>query len=94
METASSNDEALAKTEKVKPDVIVEDWSCVHAGSKLAKSLRSRGDTTPFVLFAYNDEKEAISRAYDLGTIGFVEKSGDTQAVFSNLKSCIVAITT
>jgi DNA-binding NarL/FixJ family response regulator len=94
VETASSTEEALVKIERAKPDIIVEDWSCMHAGSELVRTLRSRGDTTPFVLFAYNDEKEAVSRAYDLGTIGFVEKSGDPSTVFSNLKSRIVAITT
>jgi DNA-binding NarL/FixJ family response regulator len=93
VETASSTDEVLIKIERAKPDVIVEDWSCMHDGFELVRSLRSRGDTTPIILFAYSDEKEAVSQAYDLGTIGFVEKSGNPSTVFSNLKSCIVAIT-
>jgi DNA-binding NarL/FixJ family response regulator len=98
IETASSNDEALVKIEKTTPDVIVGDFTglCMHArtkGSELVKTLRSKGDVTPFIVLSYNDEKELIADVLELGAIGFVGKSGDPSMVYSNLKNCIVSIT-
>jgi len=98
IETASSNEEALVKLEKTKPDVIVCDFtgfrvSAQADGSKLVRTLRSKGDTTPFIVFSYEeDETELIAELRELGAVGFVEKSGDPSTVFSNLKSCIVHI--
>lgn len=95
IETASSNDEVLAKIEKTAPDVIIGDFTgfMVHArakGTELVKTLRSKGDTTPFLVFSYDDEKELIEEVSESGVIGFVGKSGDTSTVYSTLKSCIV----
>lgn len=98
IETASSNDEALAKVEETTPDVIIGDFTgfmvCARAkGSELVKTLRSKGDTTPFVVFSYDDEKELVDEVRESGVIGFVEKSGDTSTVYSTLKSVIASIT-
>jgi DNA-binding NarL/FixJ family response regulator len=96
IETAVSNDEALTKLERTKPDVIIGDWSSAHDNSEaraLVEALRSEGDMTPIVVFAYDDEKELFAQLCRAGTVGFVGKSGDPARVYSSLKSCIVAIT-
>ena len=83
--------EALAKLEKNKPDVIVVDWSRT-VDSILVESLRSENGMTPIIVFSYGDEKELFTELCKSGTVGFVDKSGDVEKVFSSLKSCIVAI--
>ena len=97
VETALSNDEALAKMKETKPDVIVGDFTGISPyaaaiGFKLVRTLRSKGDTTPFILFSYDDEEELVSERCESGQIEFVEKSGDASTVFSNLKNRIVSM--
>jgi DNA-binding NarL/FixJ family response regulator len=98
VETASSNDEAVAKIEKSTPDVIVGDFTGIvgrarELGSELVRTLRSKGDITPFIVFSYDDEKRLVDEVCKSGVIGFVGKSFDPSVVYSALKSCIVSIT-
>jgi DNA-binding NarL/FixJ family response regulator len=98
IETASSNDEALAKIEKTTPDVIIGDFTgglwgrAREKGSELVKTLRSKDNTTPFIVFSFDDEKKLVDEVSEPGAIGFVGKSGDASAVYSTLKSCIVSL--
>ena len=94
IETATSNDEALEKMEKLKPDVIVCDLqSCLPSGCELLKSLRDKGNKTPFIIFTFGVEKELPVRVYQLGADGFVEKFGNPEVVYQNLKRCIMSVT-
>jgi DNA-binding NarL/FixJ family response regulator len=95
--TALSNDEALVKIEKMRPDVIVGDFAGFlvqdrASGFELVRTLRSQGNKTPFIVFSYDDGKDLIDDIRELGAIGFVAKSSDISITYSMLKNRIVSI--
>jgi len=95
--TASSNNEALDTIEKTKPDVIVGDSPgfSVNGRAKifeLVKTLRSKNNQTPFIVFAYDDEKIPFQEICGLGTIRFVTKSVNAPISYSILKNQIISI--
>jgi len=94
VETALSADEAFTKMEKTKPDVIVCDLSFPSENNfHFLKRLREKGNDTPFISFAYDDEKDLVLKSLDLGANGFVFKSSDAAGVYEGLKKLIVTLT-
>ena len=94
VETALSASEALKKTETIKPDVIVYDLSFPwDANFDLLKRLRENGNDTPFISFAYDDEKDIVLKSLDLGANGFVFKSADAPTIYEALKNLMVSLT-
>jgi DNA-binding NarL/FixJ family response regulator len=96
IETATSSDEALAKIENdtIKPDVIVcglpiSTSDCLD----FLKILRHNGNTTPFIVFSMDVEKELIIRALELGANGFIGRYGDPEVIYQNLKKRIEDLT-
>jgi CheY-like chemotaxis protein len=91
--TASSNDEALVKIEKTTPDVIICDFDKLEIDCfELLTNLRSKGNTTPFIAFSYDYEKEQVATAYKSGVNGFIKKSGDISEIYFALKNCILSV--
>jgi len=98
IETALSSKEAMEKIGKKKPDVIIGDFAGISvqniaAGVAIIRSIRSKGDMTPFIVFAYDEEKELYEKVFELGAVGFVGKSSDASADYPNLKKCIASLT-
>jgi DNA-binding NarL/FixJ family response regulator len=87
VETALSASEAFKKMEIIKPDVIVCDLSFSSENSfDFLKRLRENGNDTPFISFAYDDEKDLVLKSLDLGANGFILKSGCAATVCEELK--------
>jgi DNA-binding NarL/FixJ family response regulator len=90
VETAISADEAFNKVATIKPDVIVCDLSCSYKNSfDFLKKLREDGTNTPFIGLAYDDEKDLVRKALDLGASGYLIKSCDVSPFFEALKKLI-----
>ena len=94
--TAKSSDEALTKIETadIKPDVIV----CGHLMPttdcfEFLKTLRSKGDTTPFILLAPDSDEETAITAIELGANAFIEKHGNPEDTYPTLKKSIETLT-
>jgi DNA-binding NarL/FixJ family response regulator len=83
LETALSSEDALKKIEKKRPDVIVCDIQKPSTnGFNLLKTLRDKGDTTPFVVFTLTDKEQLAVQSFKLGANGFIGKVGDPATVF------------
>jgi len=94
IETALSHSEAFKKMETAKPNVIICDLSLPFETSlDFLKRLRENGDDTPFISFAYDDEKDLVLKSLDLGANGFVYKSIDAPAVYKRLKKLLNSLT-
>jgi DNA-binding NtrC family response regulator len=96
IETATSSNEALTKieTKTSKPDVIV----CGHLTSTtdcfgLLKTLRGKGDTTPFIVFSPDSNEETAIKAIELGANALIEKHGNPADTYPNLKKSIESLT-
>jgi DNA-binding NtrC family response regulator len=94
VETALLSDDASAILGEIKPEVIIVDWPWNRAGSELVGALRSKGDMTPIIIFSYDNTKQLLAELCKSGTIDFIDKSGDPETVYPNLKSYIVTIIT
>ena len=93
IETASSNQEAYSKLKQIEPNVIVCDLFKSNTNCfSFLKSLRDKGNNTPFILFTFEDEKELVDDAFQLGANGYVWKYGDPAVVYPTLKNCIVSV--
>jgi PAS domain S-box-containing protein len=91
IETASSADSALAMMEDHSYDAIVSDYQMPRTdGIEFLKLLRKSGNTTPFIIFTGRGREEIVIQAYDNGADFYVQKGGDLNAQFRELKHKIV----
>jgi PAS domain S-box-containing protein len=86
VDTCSSVSEALQNISGKRYDVIISDYAMpVTNGIKFLKTLRSRGDTTPFFFFAGKGRKSVIIEALSLGADFYLEKAGNAKVQFEEL---------
>ena len=91
IDTASSAENALAMMEHRAYDVIVSDYQMPRTdGIEFLKTLRTSGNTTPFIIFTGRGREEIVIRAYDSGADFYVQKGGDLKAQFRELEHKIV----
>jgi CheY-like chemotaxis protein len=70
---ATSTDEALEKIDRQRFDAIISDMGRppdARAGYTLLDRLRSRGDQTPFIIYASSRDPEHVAEARRHGAIG------------------------
>ncbi len=91
VDTAVSVEEALKKLEKEKFDVIVCDYQMPgRNGLDLLRTLRSRGNTIPFIIFTGKGREEVAIDALNLGANQYINKTGESGAVYAELSHSIL----
>jgi PAS domain S-box-containing protein len=93
IDTAMSVDEALAKLEKEKYDVVVSDYQMpIKDGLEFLKELREKGNKIPFIVFTGKGREEVAIRALNLGADQYLNKTGDPETVYCELAHAILGV--
>jgi PAS domain S-box-containing protein len=93
VDTACSVEEALNKLKEKKYDAVVSDYKMPGKdGLEFLKELRAKGNDIPFILFTGKGREEVIIKALNLGADHYVNKNGDPEAVYTELKHLISEI--
>jgi PAS domain S-box-containing protein len=88
---ARSADEALSILSAKTVDVIVSDYEMPGMdGIAFLKLLRTRGDTTPFIIFTGRGREVVAMQALNYGADFYLQKGGDPVAEFAELRNMIV----
>ncbi|HEY3421497.1 MAG TPA: PAS domain S-box protein [Methanomassiliicoccales archaeon] len=84
---------ALAAIASGTYDVIVSDYQMpTMDGIELLKTLRAKGDRTPFILFTGRGREEVAIEAINNGADFYLQKGGDPQVQFRELKNAIIQL--
>jgi len=96
IEGATSVAEAKKKLAIQHFDVIISDYEMPQKdGLQFLKELKEQKNQTPFILFTGKGREEVAIKALNLGAAGYVNKQGDTETVYGELRHCIKrAVTT
>ena len=93
VDTACSVEEALIKLKEKEYDAVVSDYKMPGKdGLEFLKELRAKGNDIPFILFTGKGREEVIIKALNLGADHYVNKNGDPEAVYTELKHLISEI--
>ena len=85
--------EALKKINTRDYDVIVTDYELPELnGLEFLKILRSRAIKTPFILFSGKMKDEVCIEALNLGADGYLNKYGNPEATYGQLKHKIIQL--
>ena len=64
-------------------DAIVSDYDMPEMnGLDLLRTLRSSGNTTPFIIFTGKGREEVAVEAYELGADHYIQKGGDARSTY------------
>ena len=75
METSSTGEEALAKLETQKPDLVILDIRMEGIdGIEVLRRMREAGNKTDVIMVTGVNEQEFMDRATELGAIGYIRK--------------------
>jgi PAS domain S-box-containing protein len=86
VDTCSSVNDALTKTSAKHYDIIISDYAMPEMnGIDFLKSLRSRGDTTPFIIFTGRGRESVVIEALNLGADFYLVKSGNAKVQYAEL---------
>jgi PAS domain S-box-containing protein len=90
VETAFSAEEALEKLEVSEYDAIVADYQMSGKnGLEFLRELRRRGNDAPFFLLTNRGKEEIAVEALNSGVELYVDKQGNTELVYDELKRSI-----
>jgi PAS domain S-box-containing protein len=90
VDTAGSAEEALNKLKEKEYDAIVSDYKMPGKnGLQFLEELRHSGNGVPFIIFTGKGREEVIMRALNLGADHYVNKNGDPETVYAELKQAI-----
>ena len=93
VDTASSVEEALAKLEKERYDAVVSDYQMPGKdGLEFLKELRESGNSVPFIMFTGKGREEVAIRALNLGANQYLNKTGETETVYTELAHTIAEL--
>jgi PAS domain S-box-containing protein len=86
VDTANSVEEALAKLENEQYDTVVSDYQMPGKdGLCLLKELRQKGNDIPFIMFTGKGREEVAIKALNLGANQYLNKTGETETVYTEL---------
>ncbi len=86
VDTVTSAQEALDHLESVPYDAIISDYQMpVMDGITFLKTLRARGNTTPFIIFTGRGREEVVIEALNSGADFYHKKGGDCTPQFAEL---------
>ena len=90
IDTAASAKEALARMGERHYDVVVCDYQMPEmTGIDLLSVLRNQGNNVPFVIFTGKGREDVAIDALNRGADFYLQKSGDTRAMFAELANMI-----
>ncbi|MBI0582902.1 MAG: PAS domain S-box protein [Methanomassiliicoccus sp.] len=93
VETEQRSYNALSRLSQAAYDVIVSDYQMPRMnGIELLKELRKRGDPIPFILFTGRGREEVAIEALNSGADFYIQKGGNLQVQFGELKNAIVQL--
>jgi PAS domain S-box-containing protein len=93
VDTASSVEEASAKLEKERYDAVVSDYQMPGKdGLEFLKELRESGNSVPFIMFTGKGREEVAIRALNLGANQYLNKTGETETVYTELAHTIAEL--
>lgn len=91
IETAHSGANALECLENDFFDAIISDYEMPGMdGLLLLSEIRERGSSIPFIIFTGKGREEVVIEALNRGADFYLQKGGDPQSQFAELKSKIV----
>jgi len=89
-DSACSADEALQKISQYPYDAIVSDFQMPGKdGIELLRQVRSTNPVLPFILFTGRGREEVVIQALNEGADFYIQKGGDSQALFAELSNMI-----
>ncbi|MGC9434790.1 MAG: PAS domain S-box protein [Methanomicrobiales archaeon] len=90
VDTAPSAQNALEMMESTRYDAIVSDFQMPGMdGIEFLKTIRSRNDTTPFIIFTGKGREEVVIEALNAGVDFYLQKGGNPKAQFAELANKI-----
>jgi len=93
VDVAFSVDEALAKLENEKYDVVVSEYQMLGKdGSDFLKELRKNGNRIPFIVFTGKGREEIVIKALNLGADYYLNKGRGTETVYTELAQSITEL--
>ena len=93
VDSVSSVEEALAKLEKERYDAVVSDYQMPGKdGLEFLKELRESGNSVPFIMFTGKGREEVAIRALNLGANQYLNKTGETETVYTELAHTITEL--
>ncbi len=91
VDTALSVNEASARLEKEKYDVIISDYQMPEKdGLEFLRELRENGNTIPFIMFTGKGREEVAIKALNLGANQYLNKVGELGTVYKELAHSII----
>jgi PAS domain S-box-containing protein len=88
-----SVDEALAKLDEEKYDVIVSDYQMPEKdGLQFLRELREKGSRVPFIMFTGKGREEVAIKALNLGAKQYIDKTGEAEVVYTELAHSITEL--
>jgi len=86
IEMALSAEEAREKLENEKYDVIISDYKMPgQDGLEFFKSIKEKGNTTPFILLTGKGREEVAINALNLGVSQYLNKGGEPETLYAEL---------
>ncbi|MDD1743062.1 MAG: PAS domain S-box protein, partial [Methanomassiliicoccales archaeon] len=90
VDVSPSAREAIERIRTNKYDAIISDYQMPGMnGIEFLKSLRSRDDLTPFILFTGKGREEVVIEALNSGADFYLQKGGEPKAQFTELANMI-----
>jgi PAS domain S-box-containing protein len=93
VDTAGSVEEALNKLKEQEYDAVVSDYLMPGKdGLEFLEMLRKNGKTIPFIMFTGKGREEVAIRALNLGANQYLNKTGETETVYTELAHTITEL--
>ena len=90
VDTALSAEEGLKKLEVVDYDAVISDFQMSGLnGLEFLRELQRLGKEVPFILFTCKGKAEIVVEALNSGVYRYVEKEGDAEATYGELRHSI-----
>jgi|SRR5271157_2064 len=93
VDTALSVEEALVKLKNGNYDIVVSDYQMPGKdGLDFLKTLRTKGNSIPFIMFTGKGREEVAIKALNLGANQYLNKTGETETVYMELAHSITEL--
>ncbi|MGD6808684.1 MAG: response regulator [Candidatus Bathyarchaeia archaeon] len=93
IDTALDVEDAFKKIKNQSFDVIVSDYDMpLKNGLQFLQELRLNRIDTPFILFTGKGREEVSIKALNLGADGYIDKHGDPETIYGELKHKIIQL--
>jgi DNA-binding NarL/FixJ family response regulator len=84
---AEANPELIKLTAKLKPDILIIDYSNRHQFTELSRELKRDHPKLKVIAFALYNDPECVKEVFSLGCNGYVLKNANRDEIFKAIKS-------